>query len=436
MQQHALAEPIADGNSTEFATISEAIAEFQAGRFVLIVDDEDRENEGDLAIPAQFCGSAEVNFMAREGRGLICMPMLGKRLDELKIPMMVVRTGHAQSTAFTVSVDARDEITTGISAADRAVTIQRLIDPGTRPEEIVQPGHLFPLRYMEGGVLRRAGHTEASIDLARLAGLYPAAVICEVMAEDGTMARLQYLKAFAARHNIKMITVAQLVGYRRRTETLVKRVVETELPTEFGSFTVMAYESMVSDEHHLAIAKGNLRVGPPPLVRMHSECLTGDVFGSQRCDCGAQLRAAMQRIAEEGRGVIVYLRHHEGRGIGLVPKLQAYNLQDRGMDTVEANVHLGFPPDARDYGLGAQILVDLGLSKIRLLTNNPSKRAGIQGFGLEVVERIPLQASLTPRNERYLRTKREKLGHLLDLASEDPSPLSGETGPTRRRNGP
>jgi 3,4-dihydroxy 2-butanone 4-phosphate synthase / GTP cyclohydrolase II len=405
-----------------FATIPEAIAEFKAGRFVLIVDDEDRENEGDLAIPAEFCGPDEVNFMAREGRGLICMPMLGKRLDELEIPMMVVRSGQAQSTAFTVSVDAREGITTGISAVDRAVTIRKLIDPATRSYEVVRPGHLFPLRYVEGGVLRRAGHTEASIDLAKLAGLYPAAVICEVMAEDGSMARLPYLKALARRQGIKMISVAQLVQFRRRNETLVRRVVETDIPTQFGKFGLIAYESLVSDEHHLAVTKGDLRVGSPPMVRMHSECLTGDVFGSQRCDCGAQLQLALQRIAQEGRGAVVYLRHHEGRGIGLVPKLHAYNLQDSGMDTVEANVHLGFPPDARDYGLGAQILVDLGLSKIRLLTNNPGKRAGIQGFGLKVVERIPLEVHPTTRNRRYLSAKREKMGHLLELGGDDTRP--------------
>lgn len=406
----------------DFVSIPEAIGEFQAGRFVLIVDDKDRENEGDLAIPAQFCGPAQVNFMAREGRGLICMPMLGKRLDELDIPMMVVRSGQSLSTAFTVSVDAREDVTTGISAGDRAVTIAQLIDESTRPDDLIRPGHLFPLRYVEGGVLRRVGHTEASIDLARLAGLHLATVICEVMADDGKMARLPHLEAYARRHGIKMISVAHLVEYRRRTETIVQRAVETDLPTQLGKFKVIAYESLVSDEHHLAITKGDLRVGPPPLVRMHSECLTGDVFGSLRCDCGAQLQLALKLIAEEGRGVVVYLRHHEGRGIGLVSKLQAYNLQDTGLDTVEANVHLGFPPDARDYGFGAQILVDLGLSKIRLLTNNPSKRAGIQGFGLEVVERVPLTVVPTSRNARYLRTKQDKMGHLLNLDNDEKEP--------------
>ena len=404
--------------ASPFATIAEAIAEFQAGRFVLIVDDEDRENEGDLVIAAEFCGASQINFMAREARGLICVPLLGKRLDELQIPMMVPRTSGSFSTAFTVSVDAAEGTTTGISAADRAITVRKLIDPSTRPDELLQPGHIFPLRYMEGGVLRRSGHTEASVDLARLSGTYPGAVICEIMADDGTMARLPQLRVFAERHGIKMITVAQLVQYRRRNETLVRRAVETTLPTEYGNFTVVAYESVVSDEHHLAIVKGDVRVEPPPLVRMHSECLTGDVFGSMRCDCGAQLRLALQRIAVEGRGVVIYLRHHEGRGIGLVPKLKAYNLQDAGMDTVEANVHLGFPADLRDYGVGAQILVDLGLTRLRLLTNNPSKRAGLQGFGLEVVERLPLTVPASAHNETYLRTKIEKMGHLLELEGD------------------
>ena len=401
-----------------FATIAEAIEDIRQGKMVVVVDDEDRENEGDLTLAAQFATPEAINFMAKEGRGLICLALTPERCDELGLDLMAAKNESAFETAFTVSIEARNGVTTGISAADRAVTIQRLIDPHTRPEEIIQPGHLFPLRYVQGGVLRRAGHTEASIDLARLAGLYPAAVICEIMAADGTMARLPYLKTFAARHNIKMITVAQLVEYRRRTETLVKRAVETELPTDLGSFRVVAYESLVSDEHHLAVVKGDVRTGGPPLVRMHSECLTGDVFGSKRCDCGGQLRMALERIAAEGRGVVVYLRHHEGRGIGLVPKLQAYNLQDKGMDTVEANLHLGFPADARDYGLGAQILVDLGLTKIRLLTNNPSKRAGLQGFGLEVVERLPLTVPASAHNETYLRTKIEKMGHLLELEGD------------------
>ncbi len=401
-----------------FCDIPAAVADYRAGKMVLIVDDEDRENEGDLAIAAEHATPEVINFMAQHGRGLICMPMLGKRLDELQIPLMVVRNVPSQATAFTVSVDAKQGITTGISAYDRYLTVKTLIDPGTRPDDIVRPGHLFPLRYAEGGVLRRAGHTEASVDLARLAGLTPAAVICEVMKEDGSMARLTDLVRLAQSHGIKIFTVAQLVEYRRRTENLIQRVAEAEIPTECGTFSCYAYESVVTNQYHLALFMGDLQTGPPPLVRMHSECLTGDVFGSRRCDCGDQLRTAQRRIGEEGRGVVVYLRHHEGRGIGIVNKLQAYTLQDEGLDTVEANVHLGFPPDMRDYGIGAQILGDLGLRKIRLLTNNPGKRAGLHGFGLEVVERVPLIVDPNETNRRYLATKREKLGHLLDLESE------------------
>lgn len=402
-------------DSSPLATIPEAIAEFKAGRFVIIVDDEDRENEGDLAIAAESCTADAINFMARHGCGLICMPIVGQRLDELQIPLMVSRNAPSKVTAFTVSVDARDGVTTGISAEDRARTVQAMIDPNCTPEDLARPGHMFPLRYADGGVLRRTGHTEASVDLAKLASLYPATVICEVMNENGTMARVPQLAKFARRHHIKMVSVAQLVEYRRKTETLVQRVAEATLPTDFGEFVCYAYESLVTADHHLALVKGDLRAGPAPLVRMHSECLTGDVFGSLRCDCGEQLKLAMQRIDEEGSGVIVYMRAHEGRGIGLVNKLRAYTLQDEGLDTVEANVHLGFPPDLRDYGIGAQILVHLGLREIRLLTNNPSKRAGLQGFGLEVVERVPLIAPPNERNERYLKTKQDKLGHLLEV---------------------
>jgi 3,4-dihydroxy 2-butanone 4-phosphate synthase / GTP cyclohydrolase II len=400
------------------------------GRMVLIVDDEDRENEGDLAIAAQFATPEAINFMAAHGRGLICMPMLGERLDELQIPLMVARDGHSQSTAFTVSVDAKIGVSTGISAYDRYLTVQALIDPKTTPDDIVRPGHLFPLRYAEGGVLRRAGHTEASVDLSNLAGLYPSAVICEVMNADGSMARLGDLVSFAREHKIKMFTVAQLVEYRRRTENLVRRVAEANVPTEFGDFTCIAFESVVTHQHHLAMVKGDLSGDPPPLVRMHSECLTGDVFGSLRCDCGEQLQKALQMIGEEGRGVVVYMRHHEGRGIGIVNKLRAYRLQeDEGLDTVEANLHLGFPPDPRDYGIGAQILVDLGLHKVRFLTNNPGKRAGLQGFGLEVVERVPLITDPNDANRKYLQTKQEKMGHLLDLDMPDPAdrePVNGQ----------
>jgi 3,4-dihydroxy 2-butanone 4-phosphate synthase / GTP cyclohydrolase II len=415
-----------------FCDIPQAVAAFRAGKMVLIVDDEDRENEGDLAIAAEHVTPEAINFMAAHGRGLICMPMLGKRLDELQLPLMVVRNAPTQSTAFTVSVDAKRGVTTGISAHDRYLTVRALIDPKTTPEDIVRPGHLFPLRYAEGGVLRRAGHTEASVDLALLAGLYPAAVICEVMNEDGSMARLNDLLGFARAHGIPIFTVAQLVEYRRRTENLVQRVAEATIPTDFGDFTCYAYESVVTNQYHLAMVKGDIRTGPPPLVRMHSECLTGDVFGSRRCDCGDQLKMALKVIGEEGRGVVVYMRHHEGRGIGIVNKLQAYKLQDdEGMDTVDANIHLGFPPDMRDYGIGAQILGDLGLQKVRLLTNNPGKRAGLHGFGLEIVERVPLVALPTDENRRYLETKQVKMGHLLELdqpsaVGHQPSVVSGQ----------
>ena len=399
-----------------FCDVPDAIADYKAGKMVLIVDDEDRENEGDLAIAAEHATPEAINFMATYGRGMICVPMVGKRLDELQIPLMVVRNVPSQGTAFTVTVDAKHGVTTGISAHDRYLTVKTLVDPKSTPDDLVRPGHLFPLRYAEGGVLRRAGHTEASVDLARLAGLYPAAVICEVLNEDGTMARRSDLVSFAEKHGIKMFTVAQLIEYRRRTENLVQRVAEASVPTDFGEFTCYAYESVVTNQHHLALVKGDLRTGGPALVRMHSECLTGDVFGSRRCDCGDQLKMSLKRIGEEGRGVLVYMRHHEGRGIGIVNKLRAYKLQeDEGLDTVEANIHLGFPPDPRDYGIGAQILVDLGLEKIRLLTNNPSKRAGLHGFGLEVVERVPLVANPNDTNRKYLETKQEKMGHVYGL---------------------
>ena len=413
-----------------FCDIPEAVAAYRAGKMVLIVDDEDRENEGDLAIAAEHVTPEAINFMATHGRGLICMPMLGKRLDELQLPLMVAQNGPSQATAFTVPVDAKAGVTTGISAHDRYLTVKALIDPATRPDQIMRPGHLFPLRYAEGGVLRRTGHTEASVDLARLADLYPASVICEVLSDNGTMARRGELVRFARKHDIKIFTVAQLVEYRRRTETLVRRVAEANIPTDFGEFVCYAYESMVNNQYHLAMIKGDLGGDPPPVVRMHSECLTGDVFGSRRCDCGEQLELALQRIGEEGRGVLVYLRHHEGRGIGIVKKLQAYKLQEEeGLDTVEANIHLGFPPDLRDYGIGAQILVDLGLSKIRLLTNNPSKRAGLNGFGLEVVGREPLIAPPTASNRQYLETKQAKMGHLLDLDDLDTDDLDARLSP-------
>ncbi|MBI4493916.1 MAG: 3,4-dihydroxy-2-butanone-4-phosphate synthase [Chloroflexi bacterium] len=371
-----------------FITVAEAIEEFRAGRPVIIVDDEDRENEGDLAVAAEFATPEIVNFMATQGRGLVCMPMLGQRLDELQIPLMVLRNAPKQASAFTVSVDARHRTTTGISAADRAATVQALLDPSTRPDDLIRPGHLFPLRYAEGGVLRRAGHTEASVDLARLAGLYPAAVICETMNPDGTMARLPNLEQFAAQHGIKIISIAQLVEYRRRTEKLVRRVAETVLPNTHGAWRAIAYESLATRDTHLVLSMGDLSAPEPPLVRMHSECLTGDIFGSTNCACVQLLHASMALIAREGRGVVVYLRMHQGRGIGLV-SYPRFSWRDVTCEP-ELGFHLGFPSDPRDYGIGAQILEDLGLRHLRLLTNNPQKRAGLQGFGLEIVEAVPV----------------------------------------------
>jgi len=396
------------------ATIPEAIEDFKAGKFVIIVDDEDRENEGDLTIAAEKVTPEAINFMARYGRGLICMPIIGQRLDELQIPMMVQNNTSGFGTAFTVSIEAKHRVTTGISAYDRAATVQAVLDPGTRPEDLARPGHMFPLRARDGGVLVRAGQTEASVDLAKLAGLYPAAVICEIMKDDGTMARMPDLERFSAEHGIKIISVAQLIAYRRRNEKLIRRIAKTHMPTRYGEFEAIAYESTIEKDHHVhvALVTGDITTPEPVLVRVHSECLTGDVFGSLRCDCGEQLAIAMQCVAEEGRGVILYMRQ-EGRGIGLHNKLRAYELQDRGLDTVEANLELGFPPDPRDYGIGAQILADLGLSEIRLLTNNPRKRVGLEGYGLRVVERVPILVPSNPNNRRYLHTKREKLGHLI-----------------------
>ncbi len=396
------------------ATVEEAMAEYRAGRLVIIIDDEDRENEGDLCLAAEKVTPEAINFMAKYGRGLICLPIAGERLDELRIPMMVQDNRSRFGTAFTVSIEAREGITTGISAYDRARTIQVVLDPRTRPEDIVMPGHMFPLRVREGGVLVRAGQTEASVDLARLAGLYPAAVICEIMDEDGRMARLPRLEEIAREHDLKIISVAQLIEYRRRHEKLVRRVASAHLPTEYGDFYAHAYENTINGEHHLALVLGEWDPERPVLVRVHSECLTGDALGSLRCDCGEQLHAAMRAVAEEGCGVVLYMRQ-EGRGIGLLNKLRAYELQDQGLDTVEANEHLGFPPDLRDYGIGAQILYDLGVRKLRLLTNNPRKIVGLQGHGLGVVERVPLEIPPTPANRRYLRAKKEKLGHLLHL---------------------
>jgi 3,4-dihydroxy 2-butanone 4-phosphate synthase/GTP cyclohydrolase II len=394
------------------ATVEEAIDEFRNGRFVIIIDDEDRENEGDLTIAAQFATPEAINFMARHGRGLICVPMTQERLEQLRIPMMVNHNDSQFGTPFSVSVEARAGVTTGISAADRAHTTQVLIDPKTRPVDLVMPGHVFPLRAREGGVLVRAGQTEATVDLCKMAGLYPAGVLCEVMNQDGTMSRLPQLKRFAKRHNLKIISVTQLIEYRMHKEKLVRRVTETKLPTEYGEWECVAYRSITDPDEHIALVFGDVATDEPTLVRVHSQCVTGDVFGSQRCDCGEQLQMAMKMIAEAGRGVIVYMRQ-EGRGIGLHNKIKAYKLQDGGMDTVEANEALGFPADRRDYGIGMQILVDLGLSKLRLLTNNPEKRAGLEGYGLHVVERVPVHATPNEHNVRYLETKRTKMGHLM-----------------------
>jgi len=396
------------------ATIQEAVEDIRAGKFLIIVDDEGRENEGDLAIAAEKVTPQAINFMARYGRGLICIAMTGERLDDLRIPMMVHDNTSKFASPFTVSVEAKHDVTTGISARDRALTVKALIDPATKPDDISRPGHMFPLRARDGGVLVRAGHTEAVVDLVKIAGLYPSGVICEIMSEDGTMARLPELESIAAAHDIKIISVAQIIAYRRLNEKLIRRVAEASLPTRYGDFLAVAYKSAIDPDEHVALIRGELDGDRPVLVRVHSECLTGDVFHSLRCDCGEQIDLAMKAIADESRGVFLYMRQ-EGRGIGLHNKIRAYALQDQGLDTVEANEALGFESDIRDYGIGAQILADIGVRNIRLLTNNPRKVIGLEGYGLQVVETVPIVCKPNPRNRRYLETKREKMGHLLTL---------------------
>ncbi|MCY4637220.1 MAG: bifunctional 3,4-dihydroxy-2-butanone-4-phosphate synthase/GTP cyclohydrolase II [Acidobacteria bacterium] len=395
-----------------FASIDDAVEAFRRGRMLIVVDDEDRENEGDLTIAAEKVTPDAINFMARYGRGLICLSMTGQRLDELDIPMIVSENTSRFETAFTVPIDAKHVTTTGISAADRSATIRVAIDPATRPGDLAKPGHVSPLRARDGGVLVRAGQTEAAVDLARLAGLYPAGGICEIMNDDGTMARVPDLDRFARRHDLPMITVADLIKHRMRHDRLVKRLASAQLPTAHGPFTVTAYDSLIDGRTHVALVRGEVGDGKSVLVRVHSQCLTGDVLASTRCDCGAQLSRAMERIAAEGRGVLLYL-NQEGRGIGLANKIRAYELQDQGLDTVEANEHLGFKPDQRDYGIGAQILGDLGVRTMRLLTNNPRKFVGLDGYGLAVERSVPLEIEPTEFTERYLRTKKEKLGHRL-----------------------
>jgi 3,4-dihydroxy 2-butanone 4-phosphate synthase/GTP cyclohydrolase II len=397
---------------TPFASIEDALEDIRAGRMVVVCDDEDRENEGDLTLAAQFATPEAINFMAKEGRGLICLALTPERCDELGLDLMAAKNESPFETAFTVSVEAREGVTTGISAHDRARTIQVAIAAGARPRDLVQPGHVFPLKAKPGGVLERIGQTEAAVDLARLAGLEPAGVICEVMNDDGTMARIPDLIPYCRRHGLKLVTVADLVAYRRRHDQLVERVVSTGLPTAFGDFEVVGYRSLVDDKHHVAMVKGEVAGAEDVLVRVHSECLTGDVFHSLRCDCGEQLESALAMIEEAGRGVLLYLAQ-EGRGIGLLNKLRAYKLQEEGLDTVDANLELGLPADLRDYGIGAQILADLGLTSIRILTNNPKKIIGLEGYGLSVSGQVPIQPTPNPHNEAYLRAKRDRMGHTL-----------------------
>jgi 3,4-dihydroxy 2-butanone 4-phosphate synthase/GTP cyclohydrolase II len=399
----------------KFAEVEEIIAAIGRGEMVIMVDDKDRENEGDLIFAAEAADTKKMGFILRHSSGIICLPVEGERLDELEVPMMVARNTDVRRTAFTVSIDAAEGTTTGISAADRARTVLAVLDPDTRPEDLARPGHMYPLRYEPGGVLKRAGHTESGVDLARLAGMYPAAVLAEVMNDDGTVAKLPDLERFAEEHGLLIGTIADLIAYRRQQEKLVERIVEARIPTVYGSFQAFGYRSLVDDRQHMALVFGEIGNGEGVLTRVHSECLTGDVFGSLRCDCGDQLDQALARVSEAGRGVVLYIRGHEGRGIGLLHKLAAYNLQDEGMDTVDANVNLGLPVDARDYGVGAQILYDLGVRSMRLLTNNPKKRAGIEGYGLSILEQVPLSVNPNDENRGYLETKASRLGHTLDL---------------------
>lgn len=402
-----------------FNNIYEAIEDIKSGKMLIVVDDEDRENEGDLVMAAEKVTPEAINFMSKYGRGLICMPCGGKRLDELKIPAMVSENDSLHGTAFTVSIGAKHKITTGISAHDRAATIQAVVDHNTRPEDICRPGHVFPLRAKDGGVLERAGHTETAVDLARMANLSPVGVICEIMHEDGSMARLAELKKFAKKHNLKIISVEDLIKYRRKIEKLIKRIAEVDLPTKYGLFRAIGYKSILesyghNEKDYLALIKGEIDGKQDVLVRVHSECLTGDVFKSLRCDCGSQLEIALGMIEKEGEGVFLYIIGQEGRGIGLANKLKAYELQEKGRDTVEANEDLGFPPDLRDYGIGAQILVDLGITSMRLMTNNPTKIVGLEGYGLKITERIPLEVKPVKENINYLKTKKEKLSHIFN----------------------